>query len=1495
MDTVVSDAPVETTRRRLKTADHIGRRVLRLLKYHWPLLLAYVPLAIALRAWLLPGLIAGEDWHVPSFMSFSQLDHESFWPSSLDSTYGFGADLQAWLPSFPVWAVVGFLHRLGVNWSLLERLFWLWPLLVFLPLSPYIFLLRRGLAPGPAAVGALVFGFNTWTIGLIERGHLPALVAFTLMPLILNAMLVAIRSRRMRTGLVFAVLVAVQGVYEVRYAYLSLLVSAIVFAIHMITKPKAFAKPPVVTVVVAAYVAVIALSLYWLLPQIVDPLYLPGFFTADALKAASGELTPLHALALFYPYFYHSETIDAFVVAPVGIAFCVVPVVAALGYYFRRRSSAVLAALVVWVLFVVLASGPTSVFKPVVYAVYNHVPGFSAFRDLTKLFSILSFCVAFGVALGLNRFAAYLRLRKLHRAALLMPVVGIAAVTLVVHDAFNPLRMSNFSAATLRTDDQLVQQFIDTAPGRGRIVLFPLEPATFSGTRAHPTLSGSDLSLTSILGFDSFVPPSQQTVFSFFGSPYAAPLLRESAVQYLIVVDDPSHYSYSRAAFGISHDESVAYFDALHYLRRVKTIGRYVIYEMQNSSPLRAAFTAPCPSVFFGDASNLRALIGSQLLSSDPAIVFAAQQQQGAELNLLPNSLLGTIDTSQLDELSAAGFENPSSASAVQSRLDAWVQSTLYAGQGYQAQIALPSISSDAGRSGFIKTSWVAGSPGQWSASAIVASPRLATAAIASKLFRAPLPTKVTSYQPLLASASLSAAITGEGVESNRAFLEIQIINPFARSVIGDVVLHGARSTTGWPQNATLSAGNRNTSVTLLPNVLTMSFARDIQVANVLLHSGVNSLTLEDRSGHDGVPFAVDGGVSLTDVRFSHDRLEEGALPLVQRTSKDALIVSMSSMHGQPEVASTRLRLRGALNLPVSQAPSFTLRYLRAGTATAAYIAVGIALPGGPSEELRAPLPLNDTHVTLSMQSLLAGAYDSIWKSVIEAHSGDVEWEKTNLSSPPDWSGATVRYVDLVFLRPSFMATDGNESVLLRSFTVSLSKTNSYEGPAAAVPSRIDLSKGRVTSGGSSLNVGSLSMLPDLLRIDLIPSAPTSAERPVQFAIGDSVVLTLSNGQTVSGMVEYETPTVVEILSGGDHLGIQRHAIATINRVIATRHRPLEITIPVSTAVNTQSIRFLVKRSAALGYAVRMGVASDRDNSIRFIPATDQINLDVVSPAIPSEWIGAVPDQRLSEAQQTGQIGDSQVNALNGPQWEAITLDLPSIYQTQIPEMQRPVVKAIRVQVFANRSLTNAVGDGRLEIANLEVIGEASKLTRNQLRDDDITFDGAPRRWRTAGTDDGYDIYTTTLQHVSLGRHLVETSKAGSSSVRAIVISRGQPEGIATDSAFESLNSSEAIGTASASGLLVQLASFNRNWRAFVVPRGFTATGNVLLDWMHARSGAISENRHFRANGSLNSWWVSKENQSVLLLFVPTASAQFAAIVQLVAVFLLIVWARFVR
>jgi hypothetical protein len=596
---------------------------------HWPIVVPFAFALAAFHAWFVPGLLLGDDQFR---FSIQQLASYFPWRNAWDPSYIFGVPSGFSSPAYPLWAVAGALARLGLDFAAIERVVWFWPLFACLVIAPYAFVYRLTRAPWAAGVAAAVFAVNTWTISLVQRGHIPSLVAYALTPLVALAWLTLLRKRRPMNAVAFAALLTIQVMYDLRYAYIAAAACLIVGAVAAL---RAFARrryAPVHEFVSSALwtiAALLAFNAYWLIPQFAAPAHLPaGYDTLSDFRNDSQSQSLASALALFYPFYHYVQGANPFAPSPVEPSFFIVfalVFVAAISVCRRWVAIALIAAGLVGI---ILTSGPNSPFGTLDEFAFAHVPGMTLFRDISKFSAIVGFAYAALLGFGFARLAAAIRAgagRRMARPlAAALACIGIAAYAWLLRDTFNPLRLSNFATTVLSHDDLAMQDYLDRQPGYFRTILFPTWRPELVGTAAHPVVSADYLvdSAASDGGLGEFFP-SYAPLIQRLASPLLPKLLAEASVRYVVVDDDPKGVLYKPFAYNVAHAESVAFFRARPWLREVARFGGYVVFELTPASAARAYF-ARSPLEANGPPQSLAALVGTPAWSGLPAVVIPA-------------------------------------------------------------------------------------------------------------------------------------------------------------------------------------------------------------------------------------------------------------------------------------------------------------------------------------------------------------------------------------------------------------------------------------------------------------------------------------------------------------------------------------------------------------------------------------------------------------------------------------------------------------------------------------------------------------------------------------------------------------------------------------------------------------------------------------------------------------------------------------------------------
>lgn len=1463
---------------RFQSVSDSARRVLEI---HWPILLPAALLGLILHAWFAPGLVVGEDFQAPPIAaSFGTLDHSGIWLSSYDMSQG-GFNLQAWWTAFPLWAIVGALHGHGVPWDLIERLFWLWPCYIFVLVFPYRFFLRRNVSPLAAAVGTTVFAVNTWTIALIERGHIPAIIAYALMPLVVDAFINVLRRADYRSSFVFALIVTLQMIYEVRYAFLTVCACFILAIVTFFMSPKSYDARRTAIAIFFSFIVLGLVNFYWLAPLFLAPVTIVGGSDLNALAQASGNLSLLNSLALYHPFYHHNAFNNPFAVTPVEAPFLVLTAIAVAGYWWGRHRRFAPAFMVIGLLAVIVVSGPSSSFASAVQFIYGHFLAFAGFRDLTKLMSFIGFANSFGIALAFNRVIAAVRPTKLRGYGIAICCVAVVAVGLLCNDAFNPLRLSNFTTTAVRPEDKALQEFINNAPGNGRVMLFPARLPTIGGSRKHAIYNGAVAG--GVPSFGSLL--SQQGPLDFYRSTLARQILKEVGAEYFVVIDDPTnaYYTYD---YQIGRDEVLKFFDSLPWMRRLKNIGNHVVYAIQGNIPYRVAFYASCPVSTLSDGRSIDVLSQSELRGDDLGIVAGPQQAPTSDLGLLPNAFVAPIAlTNGQDQ--AYGM------------LKGAIASVRYIGKRYQAfavtQNAM-TTPTQSERVRYLDASWTSPIADRWRVTSQFGQNRISAAPVymvkLSKRLsegRSGIGTALIDARAVTAyfSSGIAAGAPGQSY-SLTSPSTVNLIDSFDEPIAIDLVLPGLAAQSLFPGHVTVEANGVAHNLAVPGHLGFTSWipAADAHIQSIILNPGSNTVTLSSPEG--GI--FVSSEPSVMNPKLLGASVPVETLGLRQEPEKDRLkfIVSSSAASGLP--ARHRIRLMDKLDIPVTHLPSVDLHYSMSSGALSAYLAYGLADPRLGLIELRQPLHNDQTSMAFDVASSLIETYSAIWDAQVTQHAGDVGWLINNYFKTPDWSGSVLKYVDLVLVKPG-VNYQVPESLSLFDVVVSTGRSQTYDGPFESSDQRVNLSGANISLGsGRPFRSQSVARAADILSIDLAHDLPVSMPAPLTLRTGDTVTLQLVNGRTLTGRIISTNSTAILLSVNGQNVQIGRTAIAESLNSSQTAADLITVRIPTDISEDSTQLQFSLNVPIGLSYVVRLGVAGTDSRTIHGIPATNQTAIEDV----PASWIRTAP-MRSGAVQAIGSITDANPGSMPEESWSVVTLDLNAIYSAQVPTLAAPHLRWIE---FHFKGYPVSYGFLQpIQISNVRSLVGSERPQHVRSHSAPLTVDDRQLNWKSAGIAQYQNVMRATTGQLPSGTHYIQTYGPMASTAQSALVENGSAACVRSSPNYAMLNDSEVVGLASAQpGLLIGNMTYDSNWRLAVLPMGTRITGNVLLDFFRAFRDFLPPSNHFVVNGELNGWWIDTKKPTVLMLFMPTAISYMAAIMEIPIIILLVaLFKRIVR
>lgn len=627
------------------------RAVFELLRRHWPLLIPAVFTISVFHAWLTPGLLLGADWvrRVPE-----ELNAYFPWPHVWDGSQQVGENNDALMSYYPLFALMGLCSIAHLSWNVIERVFFFFPYLFFSVVSPYVLAYRLTRSPAGAAVAASIWTVNTWIIMATERGAIPSIVAASLLPLFFYFAIRFIERATIRRGLGLGLLLTGILIYDLRYVYIAIIFSLILSAEQLLRDRSLQRLRDGLLPIGVAIVTAIVANLYWILPQFVEVSSAgAGYASLEDYLLNSGYMTPEHALSGFAVFYHWVASDNPFAIRNPEWYFFAIPTFVFLSLAANWKRKWVWSLAVGAAISVLLDSGPSFPLDQINIWIFQHIPGMTLFRDVTKWMSLLFVTYGTIIGFGVARGAAWLRLhlRRPHWLAFRHSVSAAAAIAIVLtysiimNDAYNSARFRVFSAYKMHSDVVALEAYLQSRPGHARTLVFPRDIEPMRAVDSHPYVEALQIENSASPDGLRHLNLEWDSLYGLFSAPFAPDILREMNIGYVVVPYDYEKVIYSSYISNWTYYDAVQFMNSRSWLKFVRRIGRHYVYRVVDPM-LAKAFIAPAPFVMNGGGSTLAALVGTPLVSTKTAALIP-DQHLGDIWKRIPNYVDGawTIDT----------------------------------------------------------------------------------------------------------------------------------------------------------------------------------------------------------------------------------------------------------------------------------------------------------------------------------------------------------------------------------------------------------------------------------------------------------------------------------------------------------------------------------------------------------------------------------------------------------------------------------------------------------------------------------------------------------------------------------------------------------------------------------------------------------------------------------------------------------------------------------
>ncbi len=475
------------------------------------------------------------------------------------------------------------------NYEIVSRITYFFPSVLFGVYGSYLLNRKIGLSPFGSFVGMLVFNFNTYIL-LGRTGHLTLMTAFGITPWILYFFIQTLEKKKIYLSIITGLFACLTSFYEVRAFYI---VFFILFAYlcFFIYSKKYYSSVKKITSYVLyslpGFTVYLLVNLFWFV----------GISQAGGIEESGvvgralfgeGYMSIIRAITLFHPFWSYSREL-IFTAQPVPLYFWLIPLFALLGLIINRKKPIVLFFGFLAVFGVFLTKQSSQPFPDVYKWLYDHFPGFNAFRESTKFY----FVTALGYSVLIGSFVDSIQRFKGFRLHKFFIYYVIIALFVVNTKPFITTEIGKlFTGRDISPDYITLNNLINSQPGFFRTLWIPRDSRWGTWGNQHPKLSSIDQVQTNWKKLNEYNKQGKdftagEQITSIFMKSFSNNILDRAGVKYVIIPTLDLQNEDDFIKYYGPRDYFIQKIGQLTYLKKVD-IGtkELLVYENEKPQPL---------------------------------------------------------------------------------------------------------------------------------------------------------------------------------------------------------------------------------------------------------------------------------------------------------------------------------------------------------------------------------------------------------------------------------------------------------------------------------------------------------------------------------------------------------------------------------------------------------------------------------------------------------------------------------------------------------------------------------------------------------------------------------------------------------------------------------------------------------------------------------------------------------------------------------------------
>lgn len=568
-----------------------------------PSILLLILFFLVFKTWFTISLIAAGD-----FLSHSQTKINDVnllptiwgWNPAMNQLGGITASYQ-WIYFVINMPIFFFGKLMHLNWMIIERIVYLYPLLLLLIVSPIK--LFQELLPKTKFkyFASILYGLNTFILMVIGGGQIFIALSYSLLPLTLYSYIKHFNEKNVnnfRHTIITGLLLSLQIILDLRFAYITFIIILLFFIFKILSvNPHKNIVLKVLPRLIFIFFIPFLIHIYWLLPAVM---------LRNNLLSDLGSAYTSWASVRFFSFARLENTISLLhpnwpenifgKISFMKPEFLLLPILAYSSLFFvcsesrkqrtENKSKIILFFALLGLLGAFLAKGAQEPFGGIYIWMFTHIPGFIMFRDPTKWYTLIALSYSILIPYSISQIYEWLRSQskfsifnfqfsiksKIFNIQNLFILLLTSYFLLLISPALFGQLGGTFKKNSFPQEYSKLEQFLLSSKKFSRTLWIPSVHRFAYYSNTHPAISS----------YNYYNSNNISDIIKILLNKNSQKQLQEASVNYVIVPYDSEEEIFlkDRKYDEDKYQQTIAQLHKIKWLTKIKQFGKIIVYEL---------------------------------------------------------------------------------------------------------------------------------------------------------------------------------------------------------------------------------------------------------------------------------------------------------------------------------------------------------------------------------------------------------------------------------------------------------------------------------------------------------------------------------------------------------------------------------------------------------------------------------------------------------------------------------------------------------------------------------------------------------------------------------------------------------------------------------------------------------------------------------------------------------------------------------------------------